>query len=34
MTLHEKLRYLRSLEKLPQHMIADILQVERSTYSY
>ena len=34
MTLHEKLRHLRSLEKLPQHMIADILQVERSTYSY
>lgn len=34
MTLNEKLKYLRSLENLPQHMIASILRIERSTYSY
>ena len=34
MTLNEKLKYLRSLENLPQHMIASILKIERSTYSY
>lgn len=33
-TLNQKLKYLRSLEKIPQSMLAEILQIDRSTYSY
>lgn len=34
MTLNQKLKYLRSMEKLPQNLIAEILRVDRSTYAY
>lgn len=34
MTLGQKLKYLRTMEKFPQWQLAEILNVERSTYAY